>query len=39
LLALLGYGREDGVGEFPKDVEGANLMGYIAEDRGDRLGV
>ena len=38
-LALLGHGREDRLGDLAEDVERAELMGHVAEDRGDRLGV
>src|SRR5262249_62249655 len=38
-LALLSHGREDGLCDFAKDVECANLMGDVAEDRRGRLGV
>ena len=38
-LALLGHGREDRLGHLAKDVEGAELMRDLTEDRGDRLGI
>jgi hypothetical protein len=36
---LLGHRREDRLGQFPEDVESADLMGHIAEDGEDRLGI
>ncbi len=38
-LAQLGHGREDRLVHVVKDVECAELMRHVAEDRGDRLGV
>ena len=38
-LAQLGHGGADRLGYIAKDVERTKLMGPIAEDRGDRLGV
>ena len=38
-LALLCHGREDRLGQFAKDMEGADLMRDLAEDLGDRLGI
>ncbi len=38
-LALLRHRREDRLGDLAQDVEGANLMGDLAEDLGDRLGI
>jgi hypothetical protein len=35
----LGHGTEDRLGEFLEDVECAELMRHLAEDRGDRLGI
>src|SRR3954468_17937634 len=39
LLAHPGYGREDRLDHLAQDVERADLMRHLAEDRGDWLGV
>ena len=38
-LPLLRHGREDRLGHLADDMEGAELMRDLAEDRGDRLGI
>ena len=39
ILAELGHRAEDRLGHFLEDVEGAELMRHLTEDRGDRLGI
>ena len=39
VLAELGHRAEDRLGHFLEDVEGAELMRHLTEDRGDRLGI
>ena len=39
ILAQLGHGGEDRVGHVANDVERAELMRHVAEDRGDRFGI
>jgi hypothetical protein len=38
-VAQPGHGTEDRLGDFLEDVECAELMRHVAEDRGDRLGI
>jgi hypothetical protein len=38
-FAQLGHGTEDRLGDFLEDVECAELVRHLAEDRGDRLGI
>ena len=38
-IPFLGYGRQDRLGDLAENVEGTHLMGDVAEDCGDRLGI